>query len=73
MSNTSSISSTHSKNILNPKQTSLGCNCRNCPLDGECLTPNIMYRADITTDNDHKFYCGTLETTFKPTPQQSYS
>ena len=24
-----------------------------------------MYRADITTDNDHKFYYGTSETTFK--------
>ena len=60
--------STHNKNILNLKQTSFGCNCRNkdnCPLDGECLTPNIIYRADITTDNDHKFYYGTSETTFK--------
>ena len=44
-----------------------GCNCRNkdnYPLDGECLTPNIIYRADITIDNDNKFYYGTLETTF---------
>ena len=43
----------------------------NCPLDGECLTPiytiqtNIIYHADITTDNDHKFYYGKSETTFK--------
>ena len=66
MNNISSILSTHNKNILNLKQTSFGCNCRNkdnCPLDGECLTPNIIYRADITTDNDHKFYYGTSETT----------
>ena len=62
INNISSILSTHNKNILNPKQTSFGCNCRNkdiCPLDGECLTPNIIYRACFTTDNDHKFYYGT--------------
>ena len=56
------------KNILNHKQISFGCNCRNkdnCPLDGECLTPNIIYRADITTDNDHKYYYVTSEATFK--------
>ena len=53
---------------MNPKQTSFGCNCRNkddCPLDGECLTPNIIYHADITTDNEHKFYYSTSATTFK--------
>ena len=69
MNSISAILSTHNKNILNPKQTSFGCNCRNkdnCPLEGECLTPNIIYRAEITTDNDHKFYNGTSsETTFE--------
>ena len=53
---------------MNPKQTSFGCNCRNkddCPLDGECLTSNIIYHADITTDNEHKFYYSTSATTFK--------
>ena len=68
MNNISSILSTRNKNILNPKQLSFGCNCRNkdnCPLDDECLTPNIIYRADIITDNDHKFYYGTSETSFK--------
>ena len=68
MNNIISILSTHNKNILNPKQASFGCNWRNkdnCPLDGECLTPNIIYYADITTDNGHKFYYSTSETTFK--------
>ena len=68
INNISSILSIHNKYILSPKQISFGCNCRNkgnCPLDGECLTPNIIYRADITTNNDHKFYYGTSETTFK--------
>ena len=31
----------------------------------ECLTPNRIHRADITTDNDHKFYYSTSETTLK--------
>ena len=58
MRNIGSMISSHNKNILHPKQTSFGCNCRdkeNCPLNGECLTPNIIYCADITT-NEHKFY-----------------
>ena len=68
MNNISSILPTHNKNILNPKQTSFGCSRRNkdhCPLDGECLTPNIIYRGDITTDNDHKLYYGTSEQLLK--------
>ena len=30
-----------------------GCNCRNrnnCPLDGKCLTPNIICEAQITSN-----------------------
>ena len=53
MNNISSILLTHNKNILNPKETSFGCNCRNkdnCPLDGECFIPNIIYCVDITTN-----------------------
>ena len=68
MRNIGSIISSHNKNILHPKQTSFGCNCRNkenCPMNGECLTTNIIYRPDITTTNEHKFYYGTSQTTFK--------
>ena len=58
------------KNILNPKQDHFGCNCRvkaDCPLEGKCLTPNIVYRADVydLTNNESKFYIGLAETTFK--------
>ena len=62
MNNISSILSNHNKNILKPKQTSFGYNCRdkdNFPLDGECLTHNIINQADILTDNDHTFYYST--------------
>ena len=46
------------------------CNCRNnnCPLDGKCLTPNIIYEAQITSNQlnyKQKVYIGTAETDFK--------
>ena len=40
-------------------------NKENFPLNSKCLTSNIIYRADITTTHEHKFYFGTSETTFK--------
>ena len=68
MYNVNSILSTHNENILNAKQTFFDYNCGNkdnCLLDGECLTPSIIYRANTTTDNDHKFDYVTSEATFK--------
>ena len=47
------------------------CNCRNknnCPLDGKCLTPNIIYKAQIKSNQlnyKQKVYIGTAETDFK--------
>ena len=46
-------------------------NCRsksNCPLDGKCLTINIIYEAKVTTKQPtfkDKIYNGTVETDFK--------
>ena len=40
----------------------------NCPLDGKCLTPNIIYEAQITSNQPNykqKVYIGTAETDFK--------
>ena len=70
MKNMDSIISGHNHNILNPKQKSFGCNCRkkdSCPLNGECLTPKVIYRADVSNEanNNQKFYFGLAETTFK--------
>ena len=43
-------------------------NKNNCPLDGKCLTPNINYQAQITSNQlnyKQKIYIGTAETDFK--------
>ena len=51
MENINYIISSHNKVILNPRATSFGCNCRkkeSCPLNGECLTSQLVYRATVT-------------------------
>ena len=47
--------------IVNPMQKSFECNCRkkdSCPLNDECLTPKVIYRAVVSTEanNNHKFF-----------------
>ena len=47
-----------------------GCNCRNkdeCPLDGNCQTKSIVYKAEITTTDvgETKEYIGMTAGTFK--------
>ena len=44
-------------------------NCNNkdeCPLENECLTPRIVYRADVTNNktDEHKYYYGISDTPF---------
>ena len=36
-------------------------------MDGKCLTPNVIYRADVSNNvnNKTKFYIGICETSFK--------
>ena len=46
------------------------CNCRvkaNCPLNGHCLIKSIVYRAEISTNEqkDTRFYIGSCSSTFK--------
>ena len=70
MRNIGSIISSHNRATLHPATTSYGCNCRvkdSCPLNGECLTPKLVYRADIknNSNNKKKYYVGLSETTFK--------
>ena len=68
--NISSIISSHNGNILSPKQQVFGCICRvknECPINGECQTPSVIYRADVVnkSNDEEKFYFGLADTTFK--------
>ena len=58
MKNMGSVLSKHNKKILSRKEDQYGCNCRNkaeCPLDNNCLTPRVIYKADVLTNwNDSK-------------------
>ena len=71
MGNISSIISAHNKNILNPvSNTEYGCNYRSkesCPLQNKCLTPKIVYQADVKnlTNDEQKSYYGVTDTPFK--------
>ena len=65
-----SIISSHNKHILRSNNTEYGCNCKNrdeCPLEKECLTLRIVYRADVTNNktDQHKYYYGISDTQFK--------
>ena len=70
MTNIAAIISSHNKQVLKPKIESYGCNCRDrdsCPMENQCLTPQIVYPADVSNnkDNETKFYYGLTETSFK--------
>ena len=70
MTNIASIILAHTRNILNPIVQSFRCNCRvksSSPLNGECLTWKIIYRADVSNDknSNKKFYFGLADTPFK--------
>ena len=46
-----------------------GCNCRrglvSCPVNGDCLKSGVIYRANVETTGESKFYVGAASTTFK--------
>ena len=69
MKNLNSIISFHNKSLLEKqKQESRLCNCRNktnCPLQGKCLTPKIIYQATVKCEEDTKFYIRLSEKPFK--------
>ena len=70
MHSMSSIISAHNCSTLNPSKTSFGCNCRNrsmCPLQNKCLTPNIVYQAEVTNnvDNERRVNLGLSQIPFK--------
>ena len=62
----------HNTNITSPRvEIEKPCNCRNkqsCPLTGKCQATNIVYRAEIISNNNQqnsKFYIGLSGPNFK--------
>ena len=69
MRSMSSIIPAYNCSTLNPLKRSFGCNCHSrsmCPLQNKCLTPNIVYQAEITNtvDDEKRVYLGLSETPF---------
>ena len=70
--NMTSIIRQQNAKVLNatktPNNEARLCDCRNkqsCPLDGKCLSSSIVYRAEVTSDNNTKIYYGASEGEFK--------
>ena len=71
--NVKNIIDSHNKNVLKNQTEGeeRACNCRikdQCPLNGECLAKNIIYEAEITTNNindEPLKYIGLTGNTFK--------
>ena len=70
--NMKTIINNHNKHILSlnddREDKKQNCNCRNkqsCPLQEQCQTDALVYKATITTDNSKAEYIGSTETTFK--------
>ena len=70
--NMANIIKSHNLKILNENDEASDkkkCNCRSknlCPLDGACLTKNIIYEATVTTSSDNaRIYIGMTEHEFK--------
>ena len=75
MPNIKTIISSHNKKLLSDYNQSQNltqtldkeCNCRKkdqCPLEGKCLTPNVVYQATVKTETSTDSYVG-LATNFK--------
>ena len=71
MDNMEKLVKKHNSNILKKDDTmKRTCNCRvknECPLDGKCLSSNIVYSAEVLIDNNEQgdIYFGISETEFK--------
>ena len=71
MKNMKSIIQTHNSQIINKETKAVqdfGCNCRiktSCPLDGKCLTPAVIYKAEVTSTDSTQTYIGMAGGPFK--------
>ena len=73
MPNAKRIISSHNKRVLEMEERKKDgsrvkkCNCtlEDCPLNGECLTKNVVYEATVTTHKSSEIYIGSTGNTFK--------
>ena len=73
MPNMKSILEAHNRKLVDNIQPidSAACNCRNkdeCPLNGQCLVKNVIYKATVSTPTDadsSKVYIGSTSRSFK--------
>ena len=70
MTNIAAIISAHNKQVLKPKIESYGCDCGDrdsFPIENQCLTPQIVYRVDVSNnkDNETKFHYSLTKTSVK--------
>ena len=69
MRSMSSILPCHNKKIFTENEKQYACNCRNkneCSLENKCLTPRVIYEADVITLNTSRKFCiGLSDTPFK--------
>ena len=70
MNDMSSIILSHNKRLLRPTTTKYGCNCqtsKNCPLQNQCLTSNLIYWSDVENNaiKGTKVYSDLPETSLK--------
>ena len=71
MPNMASIISSHNRRVTGAveEHVECGCNCRNgqasCVLQGRCLTPNVVYKCAVSTQQEYKEYIGLTSNTFK--------
>ena len=65
------VINSHNAKITRTKQTvdTPGCNCRGgvekCPLDGQCQTESLVYKATVSSIEGDKTYIGQAASTFK--------
>ena len=69
MKSMSSILTSHNKKIVAENEKQYACNCRNkndCSLENKCLTPRVIYEADVISLNTFRKFCiGLPDTPFK--------
>ena len=60
--NLAQIIKAHNKKVLAPSpNTKNGCNCQRkdqCPLNGQCINFDVIYKCNVVTNSETKFYIG---------------